>query len=143
MRLVAKSRRPEAERASEHALSHLYGCTHTRRALRTKFAKVDFFGCDTIGVRSNGTRVWVQVTAGQTAAVLSRRKKLDAYPWHETDEVYVWQLVDRASIEHPNRKEWYFRVWQRLGDGSWTNGSDSFRVGKAWFKAMKKEGANE
>jgi len=131
---IAKSKRPQAERASEHVLVELFGCTHTRRALRTKFAKVDFFGCDTIGVQKDGARIWVQVTAGQVNAVLVRRKKLDAYPWHHTDRVFVWQLTSRASISNPRRKEWYFRVWEKRGR-EWSDQHDPILVKQEWFKA--------
>jgi hypothetical protein len=144
-RLIAKSKRPEAERAAEHACIEAMGCLHTRRALRTKFAKVDFFGCDVIGVKPNGERVWVQVTAGQTAAVLTRRKKLQAYPWHTSDIVQVWQLVERDDITNPRRKEWFFRVWDYGFDGPmdycervWEDGAP-IPIKREWFKARKVE----
>ena len=135
-KIIAKSKRPEAERAAEWVCMELLGCTHTRRALRTKFAKVDFFGCDVIGVRADGRRVWVQVTAGQVAAVLTRRKKLEAYPWHPTDQVFVWQLVERQDIANPSSKEWFFRVWE-YQYGTWTDNRKPIKIDKKWFKAYK------
>jgi hypothetical protein len=145
---VAASKRPQAERAAEWACAELFNCIYTRRALRTKFAKVDFFGCDIIGVRKDGSRVWVQVTAGQTAAVLVRRKKLEVYPWHPTDRVFVWQLVERDDIANPRKKEWFFRVWEygwegwmwRCGEPKkwvWWGGHAPIPIKPEWFKARQ------
>lgn len=139
-RTRSKSKRPEAERASEWVLRHEFHCLHTRRALRTKFAKVDFFGCDTIGVLANGEKLWVQVTAGAAQAVSQRRKKLEAYPWHASDRVMVWQLV---STEHPVRARvllWHFRVWEYsagAGPGrSWCLWPDALPIrDRSWFTA--------
>lgn len=137
---VAKSKRPEAERASEHALVELFHCVSTRRALRTKFAKVDFFACDTIGVEESGKRHWIQVTAGQTAAVLTRRKKIEKHPWHVSDTVAVWQLTFRVSIINSRQKEWFFKVWdfqvQPDGTRAWVVLDSPIEVPKRWFKAL-------
>ena len=133
--MVAKSRRPQAERAAEWAL-HDMGCLFTRRAVRTKFTAVDFFGCDLIGVRCDGTRLWVQVTAGQTPAVLARRRKLETYPWHISDQVYVWQLVERQDVANPRRKDWHFRIWEYQVVGNereWTDDIEPIHVPIHWF----------
>ena len=139
--MIAKSKRPHAERAAENAMMDLCGCRFTRRATRTKFARVDFFACDIIGVMSDGTRMWVQVTAGQTGAVLVRRKKIEAYPWHVTDLIYVWQLVERQDVVNPQRKAWFFRVWEYAltNDGSrkWTDDREPIQIPRDWFKARK------
>ncbi len=135
-RLIAKSHRPEAERAVEWALIANYECVHTRRALRTKFAKVDFFAADAIGLRADGTKCFIQVTAGQAGAVAERRKKLEQYPWHPTDTVEVWQLTSRPSLTRANLMDWFFRVWKYV-DKKWDGGSNVMPVPKAWFKAYK------
>ncbi len=138
--MIAKSKRPEAERAAEWAL-HDMGCVYTRRAVRARYAEVDFFGCDLIGVREDGVRIWVQVTAGQTPAVLVRRKKLEGYPWHPSDRVYVWQLVERQDIANPRKKEWYFRVWRYAHvcgqQREWQEDIEPINVRREWFKAYK------
>jgi len=139
-KLIAKSKRPQAERATEHAMVELFHCVATRRALRTKFAKVDMFACDVMGVRADGTRVFVQTTSGQTAAVLTRRRKLEAYPWHHSDYVAVWQLTERASVSNPRRKDWFFRVWEYTpgwqdGKREWAVQDDPIPVKREWFKA--------
>lgn len=147
---IAKSKRPQAEQAVEWVLREKFGCVATRRALRTKYAKVDFFGCDVIGVRKHGTRLWIQVTAGQVGAVLTRRKKLQAYPWHEDDIVQVWQLVERADVANPRKKQWFFRVWNYRvltveeryvrkdhAYRDWTDDTAPIPVKPEWFRAWK------
>ncbi len=142
MNKVAKSKRPQAERAGEWVLRLIYGCVVTRRALRTKYAKVDFFAADIIGKRADGSHIYCQITAGQEQAVRIRRKKLDAYPWHVTDTVYVMQLVERQSVINPRQKDWFFRVYERRQDGTWTSGGVSVGVVKEWFRAYREtEGA--
>ena len=139
---IAKSKRAPAERAAEWVLRKVYGCVATRRALRTHYAKVDMFGCDVVGVDEDGWRTWVQVTAGQTSAVTARRRKLEAYPWHVTDGVYVWQLQSRQS---GRKKEWYFNVWEYewcsylgpKGQRHWIRHGLVTRIKPEWFKAYK------
>ena len=131
---VAKSRRPQAERAAEWVAVEVFGCVATRRALRTKFAKVDFFGCDVMGFGANGGKFWIQVTAGQMGAVNVRRKKLMQYPWGLRDYVMVMQLVERARVDNPRRKEWFFRVWDLGRSGLWKE-TDPIPIKPEWFKA--------
>jgi len=141
-RKVAKSKRPEAERAAEWACMEVMGCVDTRRALRTKFTRVDFMGCDVIAVKPNGCKIWVQITAGQINAVITRRKKLEAYPWHPSERVFVWQLVERALVANPRKKEWFFRVWEYVRNGKtrqWSDQCDPIPVKSEWFKALPKE----
>ena len=137
-KLVAKTKRPEAERAAENALAALFNCVELRRALRTKFAKVDLFGCDVMAKRPDGSKIWVQVTSGQMNAVLVRRKKLESKVWHSSDTVFVWQLVERADVANPRKKEWFFRVWE-LKKGKWYQDMDPIPVQREWFKARVEE----
>ena len=138
---IAKSRRPQAERAAEWVLREVFGCVATRRALRTTYAKVDFFACDVIGVQPDGRRIWVQVTAGQLSAVTARRKKIEKYPWHDSDKVYVWQLVERPDPASPARKEWFFRPWEYsihpCPPRHWWKIDKAIPVKREWFKAYK------
>ena len=140
MKKIAKSKRPEAERAAEHVAVEVFGCAATRRALRTKFAKVDFFGCDVMGFGSMLNHYWIQVTAGQIQAVQTRRKKLEKYPWAENDEVYVMQLVERAKVDNPRQKEWFFRVWhldRMLSLKDVWHEEPPIPIKREWFKARK------
>ena len=93
MRKNAKSKRPEAERAGEHYLREVEGCVATVRAVRTMYQRQDLFASDIVGKQPDGSHVYAQVTAGQSEAVRTRRRKLDAIPWHESDTVLLLQLV--------------------------------------------------
>jgi len=139
---IAKSRRPQAERAAEWGAIEVLECEHTRRALRTKYAKVDFYGADILGCTWDGAKVYIQVTAGQSGAVIKRRKKLQAYPWHLSERVMVWQLVERQDVANPRKKNWFFRVWEygcgKKWDRTWREWPDVIRVPAKWFKAFKK-----
>lgn len=141
--MVAKSKRPQAERAAEWAMRMNFDCQHTRRAVKTQWQKQDFFAADVIGLWANGEKLWVQVTAGQTAAVLTRRRKLERYPWHKSDCVVVWQLVERQDVANPRRKAWMFRVWeyelQSDGSRKWTDQRAPITVPHNWFKAYKND----
>ena len=140
---ICKSKRPQAERAAEWVLRERYGCVATRRALRTKYSKVDMFGCDVVGVDEDGYRIWVQVTAGQLSAVSARRRKLEKYPWHPTDMVMVWQLSSRPG--KGRRKEWYFKAWEYeylpYSDSKtgreWRIWDELMFIRPEWFKAYK------
>ena len=136
MKKIAKSKRPEAERAAEHVAVEVFGCVATRRALRTKFAKVDFFGCDVIGLARRGVKFWLQVTAGQMGAVQTRRKRLLQYEWGDDDYVMVMQLVERAKVDNPREKEWFFRVWELHRKGVWDEISP-IPIKREWFKARR------
>lgn len=109
---IAKSKRPQAERAAEHMLRKAYGCVITRRAVRTQWARVDFWGADVVGKTATGAHVYCQATAGSYSALSARRKKLEAIPWHRSDTVLLVQLIERESPQGHGRKEWFFRMWE-------------------------------
>lgn len=149
----AKKKRGEAERAGEHYCLEKKDCIITRRAIRTQFQSVDFFASDIVGKRSDGSHVYVQVTAGQSTAVSARRKKLEQYPWHQTDTVELLQLVQTPDPANARRTKYFFRVHEyRLlpGKGSggfgtdnksarrWTTADIAIDVPDAWFKAVPK-----
>ena len=136
---VAKSKRPEAERAGEWYLREVAGCVVTRRALRTKFAKVDFYAADIIGKRADGSCVYAQVTAGGAEALRTRRRKLERVPWHPSETVMVLQLTFTPDPANKARKLWFFRVHPYAhGAGTWGEVTAA-PVRREWFRAWRAE----
>lgn len=136
----AKSKRPEAERAAEHYALKVLKCVITRRALRTKFAKVDFFASDIVGKKDNGEHVYIQATAGQDSAVTSRRRKLEVIPWHFTDTVLLVQLIQTIDPANARRKKWFFRVHVfNQSEKKWSTLDEAVEIPKDWFKAFREE----
>lgn len=141
MKKNAKSLRPLAERACEHYAIEICGCVRTRRAIRTKWQSVDFFGADCVGKRKDGSHVYIQVTAGMAAAVTARRRKLEAEVWHPTDTVLLLQLIQTIDPANAKRKKWFFRVhgYDRLTDyhRKWRTDEQAIEIPKEWWKARK------
>jgi len=139
--MVAKSRRPQAERAAVWVLYEHYGCVEHRKAVCTQFQTVDFWSCDVEGHTATGEKVFAQVTAGKTAAVLTRRRKIEKHYWHRDDIVFVWQLVERQDVANPRRKVWSFRVWEYIrrpgGLREWVDDQAPIAIRPEWFKARK------
>lgn len=106
-----KGKRREAEVACEHYCLKKMDCIITRRAIKTQWQSVDFFGSDVVGKRADGSHVYVQVTAGQSKAVNERKKKLEAFPWHKTDTVQLLQLVQTPDPANARRTKYFFRVY--------------------------------
>ena len=79
-KMNAKNKRGDCERAAVHFAYEILGCVITRRAVQTKWQKVDFFAADVVGKRPDGTHVYIQATAGQYSAVTARRRKLEKIP---------------------------------------------------------------
>jgi len=123
-------------------LREVCGCVVTRRALRTKYAKVDFYCADIIGKHADGSCVYAQLTAGGNPALRIRRRKLETVPWHESEEVMVLQLTFMPDPANMRRKLWFFRVhrfhpgYVRVCD-RWTVDDEAAPVPKEWFKAWK------
>ena len=145
MKKNAKSKRPEAERAGEHYARAIEGCVATVRAVRTKWQRQDLFASDIVGKRKDGTHVYAQVTAGQSEAVRTRRRKLDAIPWHESDTVLLLQLVQTDNPANARGKLWFFRVhkycaphrYSEDGPRQWGVEDEACQVPKDWFKSYK------
>jgi hypothetical protein len=133
----AKSKRADAERAAEWYAREILGCVITRRALRMRFQKVDFFACDVVGKRSDGTHVYIQVTAGQAQAVTARRRKLEKIPWHETDHLELLQLIQTEDPANARRKIWYFRVHYMNAAMQWSTKERAVTVPRDWFRAYR------
>jgi len=139
------SKRMDAERASEWYAREVHGCVLTRRAIKTKYNKVDFFGSDVVGKTIDGSHVYIQVTAGNDTQVTKRKRKLEKVPWHDTDTVELLQLVQTINPNHKARKFWWFRVsvYRNVMPGfntrEWARRDDDCLIPKLWFTAWKLE----
>ncbi len=137
-KIIASSKRPQAERAAENAMLNVMGCVVTRRAIRTRFNKTDFFGADVIGIRQDGSKVFCQATCGGVEAVRQRRRKLEAIPWHRSDTVCILQLVERQAVVNARSKQWHFRVHEYdLESRAWSVRPDAIEIERGWFKAFR------
>ena len=139
--MIAKTKRNEAERAAEWALIDQYYCTHTVRAIKSKFQRQDLFASDVIGKDKNGEMVFCQVTTGKKEAVRQRKKKMEAIQWQETDIILLFQM----DFEQKEKsKEWFFKVFEYILIGyglswkrEWTD-RPTIHIEKEWFKAYKR-----
>lgn len=137
----AKSKRADAEKAAVWYAREIMGCVYTRRAVRTQFQSVDFFCSDVVGKREDGTHVYIQATAGQKSNVTTRRRKLEAIPWHMTDTVQLVQLRQTEDPANARRKKWFFRVHEYQVETptqrQWVTHDQAVDVPLGWFKAWK------
>jgi len=141
---VAKSRRPQAERAAEHYLYEICGCDPAQicRAIRTKWQAVDYWGCDVWGRTLGGHCWYAQVTAGQAGAVRERRRKLEKISWNKFDAVLLLQLVEQQNPANARRKDFFFRVhtyWHIKQGEHWTVADEACPVPAGWFKKLRIE----
>jgi len=135
MKKNARTKRNEAEKAAVWYALEIHKCVLTRRAVRTMWQSVDFFGADVVGKKKDGSHVYIQATAGQHSAVTSRRRKLENIPWHKTDTIELLQLVQTEDPVNARRKLWFFRI--HCFDGDWTTKNEAVPIPKYWFKAWK------
>ncbi len=137
----AKSKRNDAERATVHYAVEICECVRTRRAIKTKWQSVDFFGADVVGKRTDGSHVYIQVTAGAYAAVTARRRKLEAEAWHPTDTVLLLQLIQTIDPANAKRKKWFFRVHEYIRASElhriWHTNEQAVEIPPIWFRARK------
>lgn len=150
-KLIAKSKRPEAERAAEWYAVKIEDCIMVRKAVKAAFQKVDFFGSDVMGKRKDGSVVYVQVTTGQHSAVTARRRKLEKVPWHESETIILLRLVETQDPFSKKRKLWWFKVFiydydPLMDDGELKNMSfrvwktdDDVPVPKNWFTKWRED----
>lgn len=141
-----KARHREAEVAAEHWLREQMHCVAIRRAVRTKWQRVDFFGADLVGVLCTGAHVYVQVTTGAAQAVSVRRRKLEGFPWHPSDTVLLLNLVVTESPAKGRRKEFWFRAEELITNhqengmrSTWQDWEESIPVPREWFRKAKDE----
>lgn len=105
----------EAEVAADNLYQVMFRAK-TRRAIRTKWQKIDFFGADVIAkVPGNeqvsaGTTYYAQVTMSKDIAGISKRKrKLEQQYWSPYDRPRVLRLIQKKGDN--NRNEYFFRVY--------------------------------
>jgi len=138
-----KSRRGAAERAAQWYVHEVHFCVISRKAIRTKWQKVDFFACDVVGKAPSGKHVYVQVTTGQSSAVSVRRRKLEQIPWHPTDAVDLIQLIHTLDPNDARKKRWWFKVhrYEPTANGSrrWVTDDELVPVPSSWFKTRSEE----
>lgn len=136
---MSKADPKNAERAAEHFAVKVLGCVKTVRAIQTQFQRQDMFGSDVIGKNKYGTSHYVQVTSGGKSAVQQRKKKMEQYPWHNSDRVYVIQM---QKSKHTNKLIYEFEVnelWpNQISGRAWLIWPDKTLIDKSWFKALKK-----
>lgn len=108
----------------------------TRRALRTKFAKVDFFGADVLG-KSGWSTIFCQVTKGKNPG--SKRRKLEKPEgiWLETDRRLVFELRTLPNPVNRSVHDYYFRVHELLKNDKWIIWPEPIKVPRDWFKVKK------
>jgi len=131
-----KDLRRQAEVAAEWYLREILHCVHVRRAVRSKWHKVDFFGADLVGKVDSGAHVYAQVTTGGSSCVSVRRKELAGFPWHESDIVLLLNLVATESPAKGRRKEYWFRFeeFELTGAGrKWQDWESVVPVPPEWF----------
>lgn len=129
----------QAEVAAEHWMMENMECVAIRRAVRTKWQAVDFFGADLVGVLATGAKVYVQVTTGSHSAMSSRRAKLGAFPWHPSESVILVRLVSTKSPVKGKAVQWWFRVEEyqsRAAGRTWLDWPECVPVPREWFKKV-------
>ena len=136
---MSKADPKNAERAAEHFAVKILGCVKTVRAIQTQFQRQDMFGSDVIGKNKYGTSHYVQVTTGGKSAVQQRKKKLEKYPWHYSDHVYVIQMqkskIGKCIVYEFEVNEF----WPNLNTPrAWIVWESKRTIDKSWFKALKK-----
>jgi hypothetical protein len=148
---IAIAKRREAEVAAEWFLRESLGCAETHRALRTRFARVDFYACDVMG-RTRDRNYYAQVTTGKDDRLRLRRRKLESIggdggaprAWKQPDVVMVLQLVRRQNPVNAARVDYYFRVHEfDYAAGSWVVLPEAVPVKLEWFRARRRAVAAE
>jgi hypothetical protein len=139
MKKNPKTKRREAEVAAEHYAHEVMGCIRTVRAVRTQWQKIDLYSCDVVGKRTDGSHVYIQVTAGGNEAVSNRRRKLEKEVWHGSDTVQLLQLVSTENPGKGAKRLWFFRVHEYLLnvprlDRYWHTQANAVEVSRDWFK---------
>ena len=141
-----KHLRAKAERAAVWYCREVLGCVAHRKAVRTKWQAVDFFGADIVAKDEEGIHFYIQVTTGSHSSVTKRRRKLESVPWHPTDRVMLLQLVQLPDPANAKRKKQYFRIHNLVRTSEnpvlrkhWITDSRAFEIPRNWFTAWKQE----
>lgn len=143
MKKNGTGKRSDAERACEWYAALNHGCVKTVRAVRSQFQRQDLFASDCLGKRADGSHVYLQVTAGAATAVSTRRRKLEAIPWHPLDTVELLQLVQTPNPANARQTLYFFRVHSYgltlQGGRAWHTKEAAVPVPKEWFTKFKGE----
>ena len=130
----------EAEVAGEHLLRAHFACVLTRRAIRTKFAAIDFFACDVMGRRADGSMIWLQVTTAKgTGTVAVKRRKLEAIPWNAFERVLLGVFhTDRTTRPHLLTVRVH-ELRHQEPERDWSILLEDQPFPRAWLKTVAKE----
>ena len=107
----------------------------TRRAIVTKWQKVDLFGADVIAKNKNQT-VYIQVTKSKPEGISSRRMKLENQKWCPTDGVLIFQFIEERE---GRRKTYFFRIQEMYKNRLWFIWDFFIPVPREWFKVKKED----
>lgn len=130
----------EAEVAADNHYKSLGA--QTKRALRTKWASVDFFGCDVIARMPDRLEIHnIQVTMGKDESIRARRRKLEAIYWTPSDHVFVFQVIQRPAVTYANRVDYFFKVHQMTEPGNWKILPDPIPITREMMKVGRKNKA--
>lgn len=149
---MRKEHKRLAEVACENYLKSL-GC-RTRRSVKSKWHKIDFFACDVMGVRrvhdtqhipeNYIERYWIQVTTGEWSAVTQRRRKLEKEIWSDRgyDNIYIFQFRETPNPANRKKKLYHFKVSEYEpnpfdGEWGWSNWDNAIEIPQEWFKANR------
>jgi len=89
---MTKQDQANAEKAAQWLLAS-WGYTQQRKAVRTKYQKVDFFGADIMAMDDyRGYKIFCQVTTGGYEAIRQRKRKLEQYIFSEHDDVFIFVM---------------------------------------------------
>ena len=139
-RSSTKALQRQAEVAAGHFMKARLGCCAIRRAVRTQWQKVDFFGADLVGVLSTGAKIYVQVTTGSHSAMSARRAKLGDFPWHPSETVLLLNLVATVSPAKGRKTEYWFRVEELARPQMvWNDWPEPIPVPRGWFKTKSRD----
>jgi hypothetical protein len=129
MKILPKYLHNKAEIVAINFLRDL-GCVNTRRAIKTKFQKVDFFGADVVGKKTDGSTYYIQATTGKASALSQRRKKLRAVDWNNRERVFLLQL-DVEKVK--NKNKYLINVWELIGEDFYLISEDQ-EIDKEYLK---------
>jgi hypothetical protein len=130
--MIPKSKRSPAERAAEWVLAEMYGCRYLRRAIRSQYQKVDFWGSDVMGRTESGMVFYAQVTTGGPEAVRQRRRKLEQIPWNEHERPMLFVL---HAAKDGRQVNYYFEIQHLVSpDMAWITESPVDIKDEWWSK---------
>lgn len=119
----------DAEKAAQHYIAGL-GYIHQRKAIKTMYQSVDFFGSDIVAKNEKGDTLYVQVTTGAYEALRHRKRKLEKIPWNSNDKVWILQM--QRAKDGRSYKYWFVKhnlnknkVWEII--------DNNILIHREWF----------